>query len=109
MSLIAHQLGVSRSVLAQSQRWSSALLSSSWTGSANLTFGVGAGRVSEAAQKGHRCRTFATMEKQREPQVQDTHPGKEHVMDPLPQHKQPDYKAASKLEVGGFISTSTGS
>jgi hypothetical protein len=100
MSLAARQLGVPRSAFATAQRWSPALLSS-WTGSLNSTFGVrGAGRASEAAQRGKLSRPFATMEKQREPQVQDTHPGKEHEMDPVPQHKQPQYKAAAKLEVG---------
>ena len=103
MSLLVRQVCVSRSGLARAQRWSPAL-SSSWTGSSTLTFSFGrsAGRVSEAAQSGKLCRTFATMEKQREPQVQDTHPGKEHEMDPLPRHKQPEYRAAGKLEVRWF-------
>lgn len=106
MSLAARQLGVSRSAFATAQKWSPGLLSS-WSGSLNSTFGVrGAGRASEAAQRGKLSRPFATMEKQREPQVQDTHPGKEHEMDPVPQHKQPQYKGAAKLE--GRVALVTG-
>lgn len=46
------------------------------------------------------------MEKQREPQVQETHPGKESIMDPLPQHMRPQYKPAGKLE--GKVALITG-
>jgi len=33
------------------------------------------------------------------PQKQDTLPGKEHVMNPIPQFTCPDYKPANKLQV----------
>lgn len=32
-------------------------------------------------------------------QMQETHPGKEHEMDPIPRHKRPSYKPAGKLQV----------
>lgn len=38
-------------------------------------------------------------DKQFPPQKQDGQPGKEHVMDPNPQYKSPNYKAADKLKV----------
>ena len=33
------------------------------------------------------------------PQKQDTQPGKEHVMNPIPQFTNPDYKPSNKLQV----------
>lgn len=102
MSLAARQFGGSKLVLNQPQRCSPALLSL-LTGSSKLPFGVGeATRAGHIERKGNVTRTFATMEKQREPQVQDTHPGKEFEMDPLPNHMRPVYKPAGKLEVRRF-------
>lgn len=72
-----------------------------------MPFGVGeATRAGHIERKGNVTRTFATMEKQREPQVQDTHPGKEFEMDPLPNHMRPVYKPAGKLE--GKVALVTG-
>ncbi|XP_073396651.1 glucose and ribitol dehydrogenase isoform X1 [Physcomitrium patens] len=106
MSLAARQFGGSKLVLNQPQRCSPALLSL-LTGSSKLPFGVGeATRAGHIERKGNVTRTFATMEKQREPQVQDTHPGKEFEMDPLPNHMRPVYKPAGKLE--GKVALVTG-
>lgn len=79
---------------------------------ANLElFGVrGAAAAGAQASRAERVklqrRCEATMEKQREPQVQDTHPGKEHEMDPYPTHVRPAYKASGKLE--GKVALITG-
>ncbi|XP_076946252.1 NADPH-dependent aldehyde reductase 1, chloroplastic-like [Bidens hawaiensis] len=45
-------------------------------------------------------------DKQFPPQKQDGQPGKEHVMDPNPQYKSPNYKAADKLK--GKVALVTG-
>lgn len=42
---------------------------------------------------------MASGEQKFPPQKQDTQPGKEHVMDPLPQFTCPDYKPSNKLQV----------
>jgi hypothetical protein len=42
---------------------------------------------------------MASGEQKFPPQKQDTQPGKEHVMDPLPQFTCPDYNPSNKLQV----------
>jgi hypothetical protein len=42
---------------------------------------------------------MASGEQKFPPQKQETQPGKEHVMDPLPQFTCPDYKPSNKLQV----------
>ncbi|GAU42794.1 hypothetical protein TSUD_34380 [Trifolium subterraneum] len=49
---------------------------------------------------------MASGEQKFPPQKQDTQPGKEHVMDPLPQFTCPDYKPSNKLQ--GKIAVITG-
>ncbi|AES61345.1 glucose and ribitol dehydrogenase [Medicago truncatula] len=49
---------------------------------------------------------MASGEQKFPPQKQDTQPGKEHVMDPLPQFTCPDYKPSNKLQ--GKVAVITG-
>ncbi|CAL5208573.1 unnamed protein product [Lathyrus oleraceus] len=49
---------------------------------------------------------MASGEQKFPPQKQNTQPGKEHVMDPLPQFTNPDYKPSNKLQ--GKIAVITG-
>ena len=42
---------------------------------------------------------MASGEQKFPPQKQETQPGKEHVMDPIPQFTSPDYKPSNKLQV----------
>lgn len=46
---------------------------------------------------------MASGEQKFPPQKQDAQPGKEHVMDPVPQFTNPDYKPSNKLQVYTFI------
>lgn len=48
---------------------------------------------------------MASGEQKFPPQKQNTQPGKEHVMDPLPQFTNPDYKPSNKLQVYLYIFT----
>lgn len=48
---------------------------------------------------------MASGEQKFPPQKQDTQPGKEHVMDPLPQFTSPDYMPSNKLQVYIYIFT----
>lgn len=65
--------------------------------SCESVFGVGVVRVREKVAGGSR-RTLAGMA-QRKAQVQESQPGKEHLMDPIPRFNRSSYKAAGKLEV----------
>lgn len=94
MSLAARHLGAGRSaksIWEQAHKFSSF---SSRRSSSCLRVNTG------------RIRTFAAMSEGafRPKQVQDTHPGKEHEMDPLPRHKRPHYRASGKLEVWFWVS-----
>lgn len=88
MSLAARHLGAVRSAKSI---WEQAHKFSSLSSRRSSCLRVDTGRI----------RTFAAMSEGalRPKQVQDTHPGKEHEMDPLPRHKRPNYRASGKLEV----------
>lgn len=45
------------------------------------------------------CSGFGAMADFRPAQEQEQHPGEEHLMQPIPEHKGKNYKAAGKLQV----------